>query len=170
VIELWYETHSTTEDNLTGVNTGWLDGRLTAEGRQQALAMGERRADVDVVVHSDLGRAVETASLAFPSTPRLADWRLRECDYGSMNGVTHERGSRARYLEQAYPGGESWREAVARNLRVLADLRPRWEGARVLLVGHAATRWAMLTHFEALRLEDLVVEDVPWQPGWSFSC
>lgn len=39
------------------------------------------------VFSSDLGRAVETASIAFGNTciPVLYDWRLRECDYGRRN-------------------------------------------------------------------------------------
>jgi broad specificity phosphatase PhoE len=172
-IALWYETHSTTTDNEAGINTGWLDGALSARGRSQARELGERwrrRGDVAVVVSSDLGRAVETAAIAFPSAVRLADWRLRECDYGALNGVAHEPGSRLAHLDAPYPGGgESWRAAVARNLSALPDLRTRWDGARVLLIGHAATRWSLLTHFSGALLEDLLVEDVPWQPGWEFA-
>ena len=38
---------------------------------------------------SDPARAVETATIAFGGTgiPVLLDWRLRECDFGSRNGM-----------------------------------------------------------------------------------
>ena len=53
---------------------------------------------------------------------------------------------RARYLDAPYPGGESWREAIDRVGRFLADLPTRWDGKRVLVIGHVATRWG-LDHF-----------------------
>src|SRR5215471_11144341 len=101
-----------TEDNERDVATGWLPGRLSAHGRDEAAKLGERRRDdgIDVVFASDLGRAIETATIAFGGTdlPVLHDWRLRECDYGEWNGGTTDRvhGDRAAYLDRPYPGGE----------------------------------------------------------------
>jgi broad specificity phosphatase PhoE len=74
--------HSTTEDNEAGIATGWLPGRLSAQGRELAadLADGRRRAAVDAVFTSDLNRALETVELTFgrdPVVPVLHDWRLR---------------------------------------------------------------------------------------------
>jgi broad specificity phosphatase PhoE len=43
VLELVYETHSLTTDNEEGVATGWLPGRLSAAGREQARQLGQRR-------------------------------------------------------------------------------------------------------------------------------
>lgn len=62
-----FETHSISEDNETGVATGWLPGRLSERGRELARELGERRsaAEVDAVFSSDLTRAAETAELAF---------------------------------------------------------------------------------------------------------
>jgi broad specificity phosphatase PhoE len=56
----------TSEDNETGIATGWLPGRLSDIGRQQARELGaRRRADRPVAVFtSDLSRAVETAEIA----------------------------------------------------------------------------------------------------------
>ncbi len=67
----------------------------------------------------------------------LYDWRLRECDYGRNNGMPAaelHRG-RAEHLDQPYPEGESWRQAVTRVGRFLGDLPLRWDGRRVLVVG-----------------------------------
>jgi len=87
-VELVYETHSLTVDNENWIATGWLDGELSERGREQARALGERRSDADVVYASDLGRAVETAEIAFGATgiPVHFDSRLRECNYGELNG------------------------------------------------------------------------------------
>jgi 2,3-bisphosphoglycerate-dependent phosphoglycerate mutase len=171
MIRLVYETHSITEDNESGHATGWLPGRLSAAGRDGARELGERRGDVDLVLCSDLGRAVETAAIAFEGTqvPVLFDWRLRECDYGSLNGAAHgEVHPRSPFLDVAHPGGETWRIAIERNLLVLPDLRRMWDGLSVLLIGHAATRFAMRVHFDGAELDDIIDADFAWQPGWEY--
>lgn len=77
--EIVFETHSTTEDNEAGRATGWLPGRLSATGRAQAAQLGGRRRDdgIAAVFCSDLGRAVETATIAFGESgiPVLLDSR-----------------------------------------------------------------------------------------------
>ena len=62
-----FETHSTSEHNEAGIATGWLGGALSATGRAQAIELGRRRRGdgIELVVASDLWRAMETASIAF---------------------------------------------------------------------------------------------------------
>ena len=170
-----FETHSTTEDNEMGIATGWLPGRLSQTGREQARSLGARRRDdgIDAVFTSDLSRAIETTTIAFAATqlPILHDWRLRECDYGRRNGMSvHElQGDRRLHLDEPYPGGESWHQAVARVGRFLDDLPLRWDGCRVVVIGHTATRWALDQLLDGKRLEDLVDADFQWQEGWEYS-
>jgi alpha-ribazole phosphatase/probable phosphoglycerate mutase len=124
------------------------------------------------VFSSDLRRAAETASLAFEGSalPVLLDWRLRECDYGQRNGMpaAELHASRRDHLDHPYPGGESWRQAVARAARLLDDLPSRWDGRRVLIIGHVATRWALDHVLGGVPLEELAVADFAWQPGWEY--
>jgi 2,3-bisphosphoglycerate-dependent phosphoglycerate mutase len=117
---------------------------------------------------SDLNRAVETARLAFAGSPipvRL-DWRLRECDYGDWNGLPRAQldAERTRHVDVPWPGGESWREAVARVDACLDELS---EG-RVLVIGHVATRWALDHRALGRSLEELAAEEFDWQPGWEY--
>ena len=173
-IELVFETHSTSEDNELGRATGWLPGRLSERGRAQARELGRRRCDDGIVAvfSSDLGRAVETVSIAFDGSvvPVLYDWRLRECDYGQRNGMVADElhASRRAYVDCPYPGGESWRQAVARVGRFLDDLPLRWSGRRVLVVGHVATRWGLDHFICGVPLEDLAVAGFDWQEGWEY--
>ena len=173
-IELVFETHSISEDNERGRATGWLPGRLSEQGRRLARDLGRRRGDdgIAAVFCSDLGRAAETAAIAFADSaiPVLLDWRLRECDYGQRNGMpaAELHGRRRDHLDRPYPGGESWRQAVARAARFLPDLPPRWDGQRVLVIGHVATRWALDHAIGGVPLEDLVGEDFAWRPGWEY--
>ncbi|HEY6294662.1 MAG TPA: histidine phosphatase family protein [Streptosporangiaceae bacterium] len=173
-IELVFETHSTTEDNERGHATGWLPGRLSEQGRAQARQLGHRRAGdrIAAVFSSDLARAAETASLAFGGSaiPVLYDWRLRECDYGRRNGMpaAELHAGRNEHLDLPYPGGESWRQAVARVGRFLGDLPLRWQGQRVLLIGHVATRWGLDHFIGGATLEDLAGQDFAWREGWEY--
>jgi 2,3-bisphosphoglycerate-dependent phosphoglycerate mutase len=172
-IQIVFETHSTSTDNEAGIASGWSDCPLSEIGRQQAESLGERRRDdgIAVVFSSDLRRAAETARIAFEGTqiPILRDWRLRECDYGELNGQPRRavHSDRTRYLDEPYPRGESWRQAVARNASVLADL-VRWDGRRVLLIGHRATIWACEHLLGGVPLEDLAAAEPPWQKGWEY--
>ena len=139
-MELVFETHSLSEDNDLGLATGWLPGRLSERGRAFARQLGERRRDdgLAVVLCSDLRRATETVELAFEGTdvPVLLDWRLRECDYGAMNGrPVAEVHSAVTGIDERFPGGESWREAVLRAEGALADIEARWPDERVLVAG-----------------------------------
>jgi 2,3-bisphosphoglycerate-dependent phosphoglycerate mutase len=173
-IELVFETHATTVDNEQGRATGWLPGELAEPGRAQARQLGLRRVGdgITAVFCSDLARAVQTASIAFGGSaiPVLHDWRLRECDYGQRNGmpVAELRAGRREHLDRPYPDGESWRQAVARVGRFLGDLPLRWDGRRVLVIGHAATRWGLDHFIGGVPLEDLVEQDFGWQEGWEY--
>ncbi len=64
--------------------------------------------------------------------------------------------------------GESWRQAVTRVGRVLPDLCAYWEGARVLVIGHVATRWAFDHLRNGIPLEELIRADFGWREGWEY--
>jgi broad specificity phosphatase PhoE len=172
--ELVFETHSWSEDNESGHASGWNHGRLSERGRLAAAELGaRRRADgIAVAFSSDLRRAVETAEIAFAGTdvPVLHDWRLRECNYGSLNGApaAEVHGDRMRYLDSPYPGGESWREATSRLASFVEDVRTRWDGQRCLVIGHVATRWGLEHYLNGRTIESLVAEEFTWREGWEY--
>ena len=173
-IEIVYETHSTSEDNERGRATGWLPGRLSEAGRHNAAALGRRRRNdgLAVIFVSDLGRAVETVELGFAGSdvPVLMDWRLGECDYGQLNGAAAAQVHRDRrkHLDLPYAGGESCRQAAERVGRFLSDLPLRWDGQRILVVGHAATRWGLEHFLNGRVLETAITADFVWQEGWEY--
>lgn len=173
-IHIVFETHSISEDNNRGLATGWHHGRLSQEGHRLATELGNRRRNdgIQAIFTSDLRRAVETVEIALGDTPIpiLHDWRLRECDYGDHNGMPTAELHRHRrqYLDEPYPRGESWRQAVHRVGRFLDDLHLRWEERRVLVVGHVATRWAFEHYLNKVALEDLIEADFGWREGWEY--
>jgi broad specificity phosphatase PhoE len=171
-VELVYETHSTSVDNENGIATGWLDGRLSDQGRRQAEELGARRRDVAVVYASDLGRAVETAAIAFRGAgiPVHHDARLRECDYGELNGapVGDVSAVRRRHVDEPFPGGESYRQVVERTLAFLGEVIARHDGERIVVIAHSANRWALDHLVDGTPLEELVGAQFAWQPGWVY--
>ena len=156
MIELVYETHSISTHNEEGVATGWLHGELSARGR----ALADRR------------RAFETAEIAFGSTdiPILLDWRLRECDYGELTGGPAERvGDEVKSrIERPFPGGESYRDVVVRMARFLDDLFLKWDGKRIVVIGHAATRWSLQHLVDGESLDAVVGAPFEWRGGWEY--
>ena len=172
VTRVVFETHSWSEDNEQGRASGWHDCDLSPRGRDLAAELGaRRRADAfEVVLVSDLRRARETAEIAFAGSdlPLLHDWRLRECDYGELNGrpaaTVHDAVGGP---HDRYPGGESWAEAVARVGAVLDDVSRRWPGARVLIVGHMSSYWALEHRCHGLPLAS-IGQPFDWQLGWEY--
>jgi broad specificity phosphatase PhoE len=174
-VEIIYETHATTTDNEAGIATGWLPGELSTLGRDQARELGHRRRadDIAVMISSDLTRAVQTAEIAFAGTglPLRQDPRLRECDYGSLNGAPSEQLApiRASHIHEPFPGGQSYQDVVAQTRELLAELARDWDDRTVLLIGHSANLWSLQYLFAGADLADLVSAPFDWQPGWRYT-
>jgi broad specificity phosphatase PhoE len=174
-VEIIYETHSITIDNENGFATGWLPGELSERGRQLAYELGKRRRDDDLaaVFVSDLRRAVETAEIAFAESGILIiqDARLRECNYGDLNGmpVVQLAAERSRHIEESFPGGQSYRLVVDQTRNFLRDLAAEWDGHRVLIIAHSANKWAFDHVLNSIPLKDLVDAPFNWQEGWRYS-
>jgi 2,3-bisphosphoglycerate-dependent phosphoglycerate mutase len=91
-------------------------------------------------------------------------------DYGELNGAPVDAVERERPLrvDEPFPGGESYRDAVARVEELLDELLVERAGQRILLIGHTATRWALDHLLGGEPLERLVVEPFAWREGWEY--
>lgn len=162
--------HGETDYNATGRMQGHLDSLLTDVGRNQArfAVPALARFSPDIVVTSDLRRAMDTATMFTETTgvPLRVDKRLRETNLGLWQGMTSaqvdEQWPSSRQLWQTDPtwtppGGESRLEVAARAAEVIADLDESTEETAVLcahgglitaLTGHLLelpiTAWAKL--------------------------
>lgn len=103
---------------------------------------------------------METAELAFGDSglPIHRDARLRECNYGEWNGMPVARldASRVQHVDTPFPGGQSYRQVVGVTRDFLRDLARDYAGRTVVLIGHAANKWALDCLLCGARLEDLV--------------
>jgi broad specificity phosphatase PhoE len=173
-MRLVFETHATSLDNEAGLASGHHDVDLSPLGEQQARELGVRYASdpPGLIIASDLVRAWRTAALAFGTRVRIErDSRLRECDYGEL--TRHPSAEidrrRVRAVEEPFPGGESYREAMARVAELLADLRRRPDlTSWVLLIGHRATHYALASLLGGVPLERAVADPWRWQAGWEY--
>lgn len=174
-VEIVCESHSTSEDNERGIATGWLPGRLSEQGRRQAAELGSRHrlAQPAVVFASDLYRAVETAQIAFAGTsvPIQLDPRLRECNYGTLNGRPSAvvAGERAKRIDTPFPGGESYREVIERTSDFLHDVASRWDERRVLVIAHSANKWALDCRLADGSIKELINAPSGWREGWHYT-
>ena len=88
--------HGQSEWNQKNLFTGWVDVRLTEQGRGEAARAGELLAEAgllpDVLHTSVLSRAIQTAHIALDRADRLwipvqRSWRLNERHYGALQGL-----------------------------------------------------------------------------------
>jgi broad specificity phosphatase PhoE len=101
--------------------------------------------------------------------PVHLDARLRECDYGARNGMTVSRleRERTRRIRRPFPGGESYLQVVDRVAGFLEELAGDGGRARVVVIGHTATRWALDHLLAGTVLLEVVAAPFAWQEGWS---
>lgn len=174
MVTVIFEAHSTSTDNENNVASGWADSRLSPLGIDQSKQMSQRYAgqQIDAVFCSDLKRSYQTATLAFDFNPKLIymDWRLRECDYGDLTQGSRAEvdAAKASYITQPFPYGESYEQCVQRIRSFLTDLKARWDGRTIIVIGHRATQYGLEHLLNGKPLEQCITEPWQWQPGWKY--
>jgi broad specificity phosphatase PhoE len=176
-LDITYFVHGTTTDNLQDLATGWLPGELSATGREQAEKLGEQVADrhFDVVFCSDLRRAIDSAELGFGKKYTIIqDKRLRECDYGSMNGkpAVDFKDRLIDFLDTPFPNGESYKDVEARLASFLDFLRENYAGKHIGIVAHQAPQLALDVLLTGKTWSQAIDKDwrktKSWKPGWEY--
>jgi broad specificity phosphatase PhoE len=140
--------HGESTLNAARLLTGQLDPPLTAAGRAQAAALAPIAArPFDLRVHSGARRAADTLLIAcdaagLTGVPLRSDPRWRERSFGALEGTPAAAWTQHPDVDEAPPGGESYRTLGLRvldALRALADEAPGPEPYRVLLCAHSGT-------------------------------
>lgn len=148
-VRISFIRHGRTSWNADRRLLGWTDIGLDGVGERQAVDLG-RRLDItsyDRVITSDLSRATATARLAGWAGAD-ADWRLREIDFGQLEGMTWDevpdqlREALVAFDGFVAPGGESTSDFAARIVAALDDFP---EGAH-MVVTHGGVIRAVLRH------------------------
>lgn len=146
--------HAQPEEDARGRCYGRLDVGLSPAGLASAerLAVSLRDVEFDGVYVSPRRRAVQTAA-ALDGTPSVDD-RLRELDFGELEGRTYDEIERERpeffrrWMETPtlvrFPGGESYAELRERVAAAVDDVVAALPGRTVALVSHGGVIRAAL--------------------------
>jgi len=175
MVKIIFEPHSTTTDNQVHVSSGWNDVDLSELGLEQSKQLGERSVDrnLDAVFCSDLKRSVHSAEIAFGATniPIIKDARLRECNYGDLNGAPSEivDKEKPQKIMTPFPNGESYEQTTQRMKEFLDDLKKNYDGKTVMIIGHRATQYGLENLINGVPLEVIIPAPWKWQPGWIYN-
>jgi broad specificity phosphatase PhoE len=142
--------HGQSEWNAVGRWQGQADPPLSDLGRAQARSAADRIGSVDVVVASDLDRAVHTAAIiseVLGVGPVIIEPGLRERDAGEWSGLTRAEIERdwPGYLHdhRRPPGFEADEHLLERTLAGLDRIHRAYAGAEVLVVTHGGVVYAL---------------------------
>ncbi|QHS21848.1 histidine phosphatase family protein [Virgibacillus sp. MSP4-1] len=141
---LGFIRHGITEWNATGRAQGISDVPLNEIGRSQALKAGKRLSreeEWDMIITSDLSRAIETGSIIGREIKvpiHHHDPRIREKNCGEVEGTTEE--------ERLQKWGRNWRELglgmetddeiAKRGTEFVEEISAAYKGKRILVVSH----------------------------------
>ena len=176
MLMLFYSPHGTSVDNEARRASGHADVPLSVLGRQQAWELGQHYAAeaLDAVFCSDLQRASTTGEIAFSerALPLVLDARLREFDYGELTqcSLVQVEAEFARRITEPFPNGESVLMAVQRVGAFLSDVVREYDGKKIAVIGHRATKWGLEYWCGDASLEEIV--HAPWEwrdiPIWRY--
>ncbi|HLD25735.1 MAG TPA: histidine phosphatase family protein [Candidatus Andersenbacteria bacterium] len=155
--------HTTTDWNQRGILQGQTDTELSTLGVTEAEVLATKLADAGIqrIYSSDLQRAYRTAEIINQQigVPLESDARLRECSFGTLEGLTRQQLQQQFGDEILVPlddqwraydftayGGESQAQVLARHLEVLQELKDKIAYEVILLVGHGRGLSTLLRH------------------------
>lgn len=172
-VKIIYFVHGTTSDNSKKICSGWKQAKLNKLGIEQAINLGKTtNYEFDELFTSDLERAIESAKLAFPKYKAIEDNRLRECNYGLLDGAPKEEVIYEEHITKAFPGGESLKDVEKRIKEFLDFLKENYEGKTVGIVAHRAPQIAIEVLTKKITWEDAIENDWRksgnWRPGWEY--
>jgi len=171
--KITYFVHGTTFDNEQKLASGQNEVDLSELGIQQGKDLGQQRTDAfDLIICSDLSRAIDTANLAFEGRCEIQiDPRLRECDYGDLSQKP-KTWDINNYINSPYPNGESYQDVQKRIQSLLDELKVKHPNKHIAFVAHHAPQLALNVILKGQSWEETIKNDwrktKNWQPGWEY--
>lgn len=177
-IKITYFVHGTTTDNEKELSSGWNDVALSELGERQSEELTDKTSQYsfDVVLTSDLSRAFNSAKITWGDKYEIVqDRRLRECNYGDLNGESSEivEPLQEKSIDTPMPNGESYEQVKARIADFLDELRKNYDGKHIAIVAHKAPQLALDVLLRDMSWEQAFANDwrktKKWQPGWEYT-
>ncbi|MBP6042182.1 histidine phosphatase family protein [Candidatus Saccharibacteria bacterium] len=176
-VKITYFVHGTTVDNENHKSSGWKDAKLSELGIQESKELTKltENQKFDVVFTSDLSRAIESANIAWGDKyTKIADMRLRECNYGDLNGKDSDIVEPMQEKSVATPmlNGESYEDVKVRIDSFLKYLKANYDGKHIAIVAHKAPQLALDVLIKSMSWEEAFSNDwrktKSWQAGWDY--
>ena len=174
-VKIIYFVHGTTTDNLEHKSTGWIPGELSEKGIKQSIDLKEQINidDIDLVISSDLKRAIDSANYTFKGIKEiLNDSRIRECNYGDLNGKDSSLVKYEDHIIVPFPNGESLQDVENRVKDFCKYLLEKYDGKTIALVAHKAPQLAFEVITKGITWSEAIDKDwrktKSWQPGWTY--
>jgi isoleucyl-tRNA synthetase len=149
---------------------------LTKKGESQVLKAAKelKKKKLDLIVFSPLKRTADTAKIIadYCGVEHLADERLREYDFGSMNGRPTEEfealvGNNEGKFITAPEGGENLVQVRKRMLDLIHETEKEHKGKRILIIGHGDPLWVLEGAMRGIERKKLLAErdSIMLKPG-----
>ena len=174
-VKIIYFVHGTTLDNLEHKATGWLPGTLSEKGIYQSFALKKliNMEEIDLVISSDLKRAIMSAENIFKGEKDIFhDERIRECNYGDLNGKDNSLVIYEEHINEKFPNGECLKDVEKRVREFCNYLIENYDNKTIALVAHKAPQLALDVLTKNLSWEEAIDNDwrktKAWQPGWIY--
>lgn len=176
MIKIIYFVHGTTTDNASKLCSGWKESLLNDLGKEQAMNLGkvskERGDKFDVMFTSDLKRAIESSNIAFLEYEKITDDRLRECNYGDLDGEHKSLVVYEEHIDKAFPNGECLKDVENRIRNFVQYLKDNYDNQTIGIVAHRAPQLALEVITKNISWEEAIANDWrktgDWQPGWEY--
>ena len=171
-----YFVHGTTTDNVDKLCSGWKEAMLNDLGKEQAENLGkiskQRGDNFDIIFTSDLQRAIDSSNIAFENTEKFRDSRLRECNYGTLDGEHKSLVIYEKHIDNPFPNGESLKDVENRMREFIKDIKEEYKGKTIGIVAHRAPQLALEVILNGLSWKQAIENDWRktgnWQPGWKY--
>ena len=125
-----------------------------------------------MVISSDLKRAITSSELAFPSYSSIPDSRLRECNYGDLDGLSKNLVKYEDHIDNPFPNGESLKDVEKRMRDFLKYLKDNYDDKTVGIIAHRAPQLALEVLLNNMTWNEAINNDWRnkgnWQPGWEY--
>lgn len=174
-VKIIYFVHGTTTDNEEHKSTGQNQGVLSNLGIAQSKELRNKinLDEIDLVICSDLKRAIDSANLTFENSKEIIqDARIRECNYGDLNGKDSTLVIDEEHIDIPFPNGESMKDVEKRLRDFCKYLLDNYDGKTIALVAHKAPQLALEVITKNITWEEAIKNDwrktKSWRPGWEY--
>ena len=174
-VKIIYFVHGTTTDNEQHKSTGQNPGILSELGINQSIELRNKinLDEIDFVICSDLQRAIDSANLTFENSKKIIqDERIRECNYGDLNGKDSALVLDEEHIDIPFSNGESMKDVEKRLRDFCQYLLDNYNNKTIALVAHKAPQLALEVITKNITWEEAIDKDwrktKSWQPGWEY--